>query len=117
MEILTLPAASYASFRAGMTEPLESVKEQVKHVIKQLLHQPFPAEWWESILLPARVNRYREGILDEILGEGEYFFGMQERGKIAFYSYDEIEWECTQDENIPEIEEQKKIYDFRNNFV
>ncbi len=111
MEIMTLPSAGYAAFRAERTAVTKTQKEQLKKAICNLLHQPYPAEWWETIIFPARVNRYREGVLDEILGEGEFCCRMSEKGLVEFYAYDEIDWEKRNDSKL-DIAEQAVVYSF-----
>ncbi len=52
-----------------------------------------PAAAWEEVVLPARGRGYREGILDTLLAGGEYFWHMEENGRLVFDAVEEIDWE------------------------
>ena len=43
----------------------------VAAVVEQLAGQPIPASAWETLVLPARVDDYRPGMLDELTASGE----------------------------------------------
>lgn len=101
-EITTCPAASYAALLlSGFPSPLPG-EESVEAALGFLAGTAFPASAWEELLLPARVQNYRESLLDGLLSKGEYFWHMEEKGKIRFERTERIDWE-----NAPEIDKEQ----------
>jgi len=99
MRVSTLPAQSYASLMAGRARPALSPAEQVAEAIKGLAGHEFPLGYWESILLPARVDSYRPALLDAAMAGGAYAWrivpptepGAQAR--LRFEHYDDADWD------------------------
>ena len=69
------------------TLPLQALRDAVKSFAGTAL----PAAAWEEMVLPARVRGYREGFLDALLAGGEYFWHMEENGRLIFDSAEEVE--------------------------
>lgn len=92
-EIATCPPENYAALllsRIGSSAPPE---ECLKTAIASFAGAAFPAAAWEELILPVRVRNYRENLLDSFLAGGEYFWHMEEGGKLCFDSGEDIDWE------------------------
>lgn len=61
--------------------------------VASLAGMALPAAVWEEFVLPARVRGYRENLLDSLLAAGEYFWHMEEGGKLRFDSTGDIDWD------------------------
>lgn len=92
-EAVTQPAAHYAALMARRVIINASPEEQLKETILAFCGQSFPAAFWETILFPGRIRGYREGILDKLLAEGEFFWKMAPDGNLCFLKYEDIDWE------------------------
>ncbi len=93
-QAVTRPPQAYAAWMASLVETNASPLDQLRESLSQLQGSFFPAEAWEGILLPRRVRGYREGLLDQLLAEGEYFWKMREDGELAFYRYEDVDWQA-----------------------
>lgn len=101
-EIITCPASAYAALLiSGLSSPLPR-EESVEAALSCLAGTAFPASAWEELLLPARVQNYREGLLEGLLSKGEYFWHMEEKGRISFERTEWIDWE-----KVPEINRER----------
>lgn len=92
-EIMTAPASSYASLLLSHLRSPLPPEESMKDALAFLTGTAFTASAWEEYLLPARVRNYRESLLDSLLAKGEYFWHMEEKGKIRFVRTAWIDWE------------------------
>lgn len=101
-EISTCPAVSYAALLSSRIQHLAPPEESLKMAVSSLAGTAFPAAVWEEVLLPSRVKNYRENLLDNLLSTGEYFWHMEEGGKLYFDRTDEIDWD-----EMPKIEWEK----------
>lgn len=98
-EIITCPGASYAALLASRLQRSAPPEECLQHALASLSGNMFPAGAWEELLFPGRVKNYRENLLDNLLAGGEYFWHMEEGGKVRFDSTEQIDWD--QDPQIP----------------
>lgn len=94
-EAATRPAKNYAALLAGRAQINAAPPEQLKQTLELYCGQFLPVASWENIILPRRVRRYNEGLLDRFLAEGEYFWKMTEKGQLGFFRYEDIEWDKT----------------------
>lgn len=93
-QMKTQPPEHYAAYMAGRVRITAPAKEQLESAVKQLKDKLYPASLWESVLLPGRVNGYREEMLDTLLTQGEYFWRMWDNGCVSFHSYEDIDWDA-----------------------
>ncbi|MDR2649696.1 MAG: DEAD/DEAH box helicase [Clostridiales bacterium] len=98
----TQPPERYAALMAGRLNRQGSPAEQLAGAMEDLRGQDFPAALWEGALLPARVNGYRPGLLDDLLASGEFYWHITDSRNVAFERYDESDWdtEGRQPENL-----------------
>lgn len=92
-EISTCPPDAYAALllsRIGRSTPPE---EALARAVSLFAGTPFPAAYWEELLLPVRVKGYRENLLDSFLARGEFFWHMED-GRVRFDRTDEIDWDA-----------------------
>lgn len=92
-EIKTSPPAAYAAMLLSMVHSPLPGEESLRMALSSLEGTAFPASAWEEQLLPARVENYRESLLDGLLSKGEYFWHMEEKGRLRFDRTDRIDWE------------------------
>ena len=93
-EIATCAPANYAALIASRIQHSAPSEECLKMALASLAGTSFPAAVWEELLLSARVKNYRENLLDSVLSEGEYFWHMEEGGRVRFDRTDRIDWEA-----------------------
>lgn len=109
LEIKTSPASSYAALLlSGIHSPMLG-KESVESAMSMFEGTAFLAAAWEEQILPARVNNYRESLLDGLLANGEYFWNMEEKGRIRFDRTDRIDWEKDPEIDIRQLTEKERI--------
>lgn len=96
---VTLPGHRYAAFMADRISMLPA-KEQLQKTLEEFSGMSFPAAQWESVLLPGRVKEYRGELLDRLLAEGEFFWKISPDGNLAFYRYEDVDWDAPM-ENPP----------------
>ena len=108
-EISTCPASAYCGLLASRMQRPAPLEEGLRAAVFSLAGTPFPAEAWEETLFPARVKNYREALLDSFLSSGEYFWHMEEKGKICFESADRIAWDETVQIPWDELSEKEKL--------
>ncbi len=92
-EIATCPTEAYASLLFSRVRRMAPPEESLQMAIATFAGSSLPASVWEEIVLPARVEGYREGFLDKLLSTGEYFWHMEEGGRVCFDSTARIDWE------------------------
>ena len=95
-QIRTVPAFHYAALIAGDLRISAPPGEQLEHTLQKLADEAFPPAYWESVLLPARINSYRPALLDTFLAAGGMFWRINDRG-LAFHSYEDIDWDAPLD--------------------
>ncbi len=108
-EIVTCPASSYAALLASRLCPSAPPEEGMRAALSSLAGAVHPAAAWEDILFPARVKGYRENLLDRLLAAGEYFWRMEEGGRIRFDSADQIDWEKEPEIPWEELTEKERL--------
>ena len=67
------PASDYAAWLPEFQHvghPSAKPSDRLMTVIRQLSGMPLPAEWWESIVFPARIPGYQPGLLDRLCAAG-----------------------------------------------
>ena len=72
-EVEPVPAADYARFLPAWHDVGGTLRgpEGVLAAVRQLAGYPLPASSLESVVLPARVQDYRPGLLEELISAGE----------------------------------------------
>ncbi|MBM7366681.1 ATP-dependent Lhr-like helicase [Gordonia hydrophobica] len=74
-EVEPVSGDAYARFLLGWQRITDSTRPRgvagVAAAVEQLAGQPIPASAWETLVLPARVDDYRPGMLDELTASGE----------------------------------------------
>lgn len=108
-EISTCPPASYASLLSSRMQHSAPPEECLKMAVSSLAGTAFPAAAWEEVLLPSRVNNYRENLLDHFLSAGEYLWHMEEGGKLCFDRTDELDWDETPAIEWEKLSEKEKL--------
>ena len=93
-ETATQPGAHYAALLAQRAKPYTQADEQLKKTLDLYCGRMFPVRFWENVLLPRRVRNYSEGMLDRILGEGDYYWKMSPDGSLCFCRYEDIDWDA-----------------------
>lgn len=92
-EISTCSPENYVSLLLSRIQRQASAEECLKAAMDSLVGLAVPAAAWEEWILPARVRNYRENYLDSLLAGGEYFWHMEEGGKLRFDSTQDIDWD------------------------
>lgn len=92
-EISTCPSENYAALLLSRIQRSAPAEECVKATITSFAGLAVPAGLWEEVILPARVRSYRESFLDSFLAEGEYFWHMEENGRLRFDATERIDWD------------------------
>lgn len=92
-EIATCPPENYAALLLSRIQRSAPPQEALQETIKSFVGMALPVPVWEEIVLPARVRSYREGLLDALLAGGEYFWHMEEDGRLRFDPVEEIDWD------------------------
>jgi ATP-dependent Lhr-like helicase len=105
----TLPPERYAALLAGRVRLSGPPGERLEEALKPLCGLPYPAAWWEGLLLPARVAGYRPELLDALLSQGKLYWRMAPDGELAFHPYDDIDWEADGTETGEALEGDEKI--------
>ncbi|MCM1134088.1 MAG: DEAD/DEAH box helicase [Clostridium sp.] len=108
-EITTCPASSYASLLLSRFSHLTLPEEDLRGALSSFAGTALPAAMWEEILLPARVKNYRESLLDKLLAGGEYFWRMEENGKLRFEFTERIDWEAEPEIPWEQLSEKEKL--------
>lgn len=96
----TLPPERYEALLCSKLSISDEPQKQLKQALENLLNHKYLPAIWESVILPARVQGYQPGMLDNLLAQGEFFwqFDNVDRTLIGFHRYEDIDWE-----NDPEI--------------
>ena len=115
-EAKTCPPQAYAAMLLARMESGAPARECLEHVLKQYAGASLPAASWETIVLPARVNPYRDTMLDAFLAEGEMFWHMDAKGGLCFEFQEETDWEADLGGRLDELvnagaEKEARIYE------
>lgn len=108
-EISTCPPRAYAALLSSDRMHSATPGESLKMAVESLSGTSFPAAVWEEILLPGRVRDYRENLLDGFLAGGEYFWHMEEGGKLRFDLAEQIDWESDPQIEWGELSEKEEL--------
>ncbi len=108
-EISTCPGENYAALLSLRVESSAPSEETLRNTLEQFAGTVFPASFWEGVLLPGHVNRYRENMLDTFLAKGELFWHMEGKGGICFDYQDRIDWEADPEILTEELTEKEQI--------
>jgi ATP-dependent helicase Lhr and Lhr-like helicase len=108
-QIKTLPPERYAALLGSRTRITAPPGEQLETALKLLCDQTFPAELWESVLLPARVGGYRPELLDTLLAQGNLFWHITPDSGLSFHLYEDIDWEADMSEVGLGLDDNEKI--------
>lgn len=92
-EVATCNAGAYAALLLSRIRQEAPPEDGLRAALPALTGIVLPAAAWEDFLLPARVRNYKEKLLDEILSTGEYFWRMEEGGKLRLESTERIDWD------------------------
>ncbi|MCM1543238.1 MAG: DEAD/DEAH box helicase [Blautia sp.] len=92
-EISTCPPEKYVSLLLSRLRRQAPPEESLRAAMDSLTGLAFPAAIWEEVILPMRVRNYRESLLDSLLAGGEYFWHMEEGGKLRFDATQDIDWD------------------------
>jgi ATP-dependent Lhr-like helicase len=108
-QIKTLPPERYAALLANRKCITAPPNEQLEITLKQLADQPYPPALWESVLIPARVSRYKPELLDSLLAQGNLFWQISSGQELRFHLYEDINWEADLSEVVDALEGNEKI--------
>lgn len=108
-EISTCPPESYAALLLSRIQRQAPAEECLREAVVSLAGISLPAGAWEELVLPARVRNYRESLLDTFLAGGEYFWHMEENGRLAFDAVSEIDWEAGPGAPGEELSEKERL--------
>lgn len=92
-EAVTCPPESYAALLFSRIQRSAPPEECLREAAASLAGTALPAAAWEEWVFPARVKNYRESMLDTLLAGGEYFWHMEENGRLRFDWSEEIDWD------------------------
>lgn len=109
LEAVTQPASHYAALMAGRAFLSAPGEEQLRRAVEQLCGRPYPVKFWESVFFARRVKNYTEAMLDRLLAQGDYFWQMKSDGTLAFYRYEDIDWEAPPTGLSEELEGDEKL--------
>lgn len=93
-EITTCPPEAYAALLLSRIRRSAPPEECLHEALSSLSGTAYVAPLWEEVILPARVARYRENMLDNLLSTGEFFWYMPEAGKLRFEHAFRIDWDA-----------------------
>lgn len=91
-EISTCSPENYAALLLSRIQRSAPPQEALRETLRSFAGMALPVTMWEELILSARVRGYREGQLDAFLAQGEYFWHMEEGGRLAFDAAEEIDW-------------------------
>lgn len=93
--IRTAPAHRFAALMARDLDRAGAPRTRLEACMKRLYRQELPVQWWEDIVLPARVPGYRAVHIDNLLAEGGMTYRVRREDKkllAAFYEMDDFEF-------------------------
>lgn len=108
-EISTCPRESYAALLFSRLYRMTLPEEDLRESVASFAGTAFSAALWEEVIFPARVRNYRESYLDKLLSSGEYFWRMEEGGKICFEASERIDWEAEPEIPWEALSEKERI--------
>ncbi len=108
-QIRTQKAERYAALLAERIIQPGTKEEQTLKAIEELKDQSYAPALWESVLLPGRISEYREELLDKVLGQGNYFYCLEEKEGLYFHSYEEVDWEADLTEQVSDLSKKESL--------
>lgn len=112
--IRTAPPRRFAAYMARELEHAGSPRARLESALERLYRQELPVQWWEDIVLPARVPGYRALHLDNLLAEGGVTYCARREDKrllAAFHEIDDFEFSEFTERGDELSEEEKGILD------
>lgn len=109
LEAVTQPPAHYAALAAERAFAAAPGEEQLRRAVEQICGRTYPVKFWESVFFARRVKNYTEAMLDKLLAQGDYFWQMKPDGTLAFYRYEDIDWEAPISGLSEELEGDEKL--------
>lgn len=91
-EIQTYPGENYAALMLSQMESSAPAEECLESTLRRYVGMTLPAVYWETVLLPARMNHYRDSLLDSFLSKGELFWHVEEKRGLRFDYQGDIDW-------------------------
>ncbi|MBP1756652.1 MAG: hypothetical protein H6Q59_3050, partial [Firmicutes bacterium] len=111
-QIITLPSERYAALLASRIYRAAAPADQLEAVLKQYSDMYYPATYWESVIIPTRVTRYRPELLDTLLAGGNYFWQLMGEEGISFHRYEDIDWQADLLDTLENLEgNEQKAYE------
>lgn len=111
-QVRTLPPERYAAALISRAQANLPPGERLEAALRALTGLHFPPTIWESVLLPARAAGYRPEQLDALLAQGKFSWRMVPGEGLAFYSYDDIDWDADPTEAGAALEgDEKFVFD------
>ncbi len=108
-QIRTQPSQHYAALLADRLYIAAAPADQTEAVLKQYADLVYPVSVWESIILPARVSKYRPELLDTVLAGGNLFWKLHAEEGISFHRYEDIDWEAAVSAEEAGLEGKEKL--------
>lgn len=108
-EISTCPPENYAALLFSRIRRSAPPEECLRETVASLAGTALPAAVWEEVILPARVRNYRENLLDAFLAAGEYFWQVEEGGRLRFDPTAAIDWDREPEIPWEELSEKERL--------
>lgn len=108
-QIKTQPPERYAALLANRIYMVTPVEEQLEVTLKLFCDQPFSPILWESVLLPERVEGYRQALLDTLLTKGILLWRFTPDSRLSFHQYEDIDWDADLSDVLATLEGSEKI--------
>ncbi len=108
-QVQTVPAQAYADLLLSCITTSIPSEECLQNTLQQYAGVVFPAPFWETVLLCARVKNYREAMLDTYLARGELFWHMDGKGGLCFERQADIDWDAGPDPLPPGLDGQEQV--------
>lgn len=110
-QAVTHPPERYAALAACLSKINAPAEDQLNQTVEKYVDRAFPAALWENVILPGRVTDYNEAMLDRLLGQGDYYWQMDDKGNLCFRRTASIDWNQTETKEVSDWkEEEKNLY-------
>lgn len=108
-EIQTYPGENYAALMLSQMESSAPAEECLESTLRRYVGMTLPAVYWETVLLPARMNHYRDSLLDSFLSKGELFWHVEEKRGLRFDYQGDIDWDADLDSYREGLTENERL--------
>lgn len=108
-EIQTYPGENYAALMLSQMESSAPAEECLESTLRRYVGMTLPAAYWETVLLPARMNHYRDSLLDSFLSKGELFWHVEEKRGLRFDYQGDIDWDADLDSYREGLTENERL--------